>query len=112
MKSNNKSLIKRYLQQNTYETYILEKLIIKTGALLAVMFGQAGSNIIAENISKNDTLNPMIAGKKVMAIYGFCNIRQFSTITEILQEDVMMFVNEIALIIHSSVHQNHGSANK
>lgn len=24
----------------------------------------------------------------------------------------MVFVNEIALIIHSNVHQNHGSANK
>lgn len=32
--------------------------------------------------------------------------------TEVLQEDVMIFVNEIAHIVHSSVHQYHGSANK
>jgi hypothetical protein len=28
----------------------------------------------------------MIAGKKVMAIFGFCDIRNFTSATEILQE--------------------------
>ncbi len=32
------------------ETGILERLIIKIGALLAVGFGEAGAEIIAENI--------------------------------------------------------------
>lgn len=35
------------------ETSILEQLIIKIGALLALGFGEAGSKIIAENMSKN-----------------------------------------------------------
>lgn len=34
------------------ETVILEKLIIKIGALLAVGFGEAGSEIIAKNMRK------------------------------------------------------------
>jgi hypothetical protein len=34
------------------ETSILEKLIIKIGALLALGFGEAGSQIIAENMKK------------------------------------------------------------
>jgi hypothetical protein len=34
------------------ETSILAKLIIKTGALLALGFGEAGSKIIAENMNR------------------------------------------------------------
>ena len=34
------------------ETSILEKMIIKVGALLAIGFGEAGSEIIAENMKK------------------------------------------------------------
>jgi hypothetical protein len=34
--------------------------------------------------------------KKVVAIFGFCDIRNFTDATEVLQEDVMQFVNTIA----------------
>lgn len=44
----------------------------------------------------------MIAGKKVMAIYGFCDIRNFTDATEVLQTGVMQFVNEIAEITHNT----------
>lgn len=39
-------------EEEKMETSILEKLIIKVGALLAVGFGEAGSEIIAENMKK------------------------------------------------------------
>jgi class 3 adenylate cyclase len=54
----------------------------------------------------------MIPGKKVMAIYGFCDIRNFTDSTEILQEKVMIFVNEIAEIVHEITSDHCGSANK
>jgi class 3 adenylate cyclase len=54
----------------------------------------------------------MISGKKVMGIYGFCDIRDFTNTTEILQEKVMIFVNEIAEIIHEITTDHCGSANK
>lgn len=66
------------------ETKILEKLIIKIGALLAVGFGEAGSEIIAENIKKGGGVNPMIEGKKILGIFGFCDIRNFVEVTEVL----------------------------
>lgn len=71
-------------------------MIIKTGALLAIGFGEAGSNIIAENMTKCGAVNPLVQGKKITAIFGFCDIRCFTNITEVLQERVMIFVNEIA----------------
>ena len=57
-------------------------------------------------------VNPMVPGKKVMAIFGFCDIRNFTDATEVLQEGVMVFVNEIAEIVHGIVDRFSGAANK
>jgi class 3 adenylate cyclase len=54
----------------------------------------------------------MIPGKKVMAIYGFCDIRNYTDCTEILQEKAMIFVNEIAEIVHEIASDHCGSPNK
>lgn len=43
-------LKKNKLQEQGFETVILEKLIVKTGALLAIGFGEAGAEIIGENM--------------------------------------------------------------
>jgi len=71
-------------EEEKMETSILEKLIIKVGALLAVGFGEAGSEIIAENMKKGGEVDPMLPGKKMMAIFGFCDIRNFTDATEVL----------------------------
>lgn len=47
-----------------------------------------------------------------MAIFGFCDIRNFSDCTEVLQTNVMVFVNEIAEIVHSTVDSFCGQSNK
>lgn len=47
-----------------------------------------------------------------VAIFGFCDIRNFTDLTEVLQEGVMSFVNTIAQIVHSEVHLHDGAANK
>jgi len=59
---------------------------------LALGFGEAGSKIIADNMQAGD-LDPMMKGIKVHAIFGFCDIRNFTDATEVLQTGVMMFVN-------------------
>jgi len=95
-----------------YETAILERTIVKIGALLALGFGEAGSEIISQNMAKGGEVDPMIPGKKVMAIFGFCDIRNFTDATEILQQEVMVYVNEIAEIVHGTVDFFSGAANK
>uniref|UniRef100_A0A7S2PY98 Guanylate cyclase domain-containing protein n=1 Tax=Zooxanthella nutricula TaxID=1333877 RepID=A0A7S2PY98_9DINO len=100
-------------KQATMETKILENAIIKLGSLLALGFGEAGSEIIGQNLDDdNATVNAMIPGHKVEAIYGFCNIRNFTTTTEVLQEKTMVFVNQVAEIVHRIVHEHLGAANK
>lgn len=34
--------------------------------------------------------------KVIYAIFGFCDIRNFTDVTEVLQENVLVFVNTIA----------------
>jgi hypothetical protein len=69
---------------NKYETIIIENAIIKIGTLLALGFGDAGSEIIASNMSKSGDVDPMLPGKKRCCIYGFCDIRNFTDATEVL----------------------------
>ena len=57
-------------------------------------------------------VDPLLPGKKIIAIFGFCDIRNFTDATEVLQTDVMVFVNEIAEIVHGMVDRFCGQANK
>jgi len=95
------------------ETVILEKTIIKLGGLLALGFGEAGAEIIGQNMRGGTAgVNAMVPGQKVDAIIGFCNIRNFTDATEVLKEKVMVFVNQIGEIVHGCVDDYHGAPNK
>lgn len=91
---------------------ILERTIIKIGQLLAIGFGEAGSKIIADNIAQGGDLSLEGSGNKIHAIFGFCDIRNFTDTTEVLQTEVMVFVNQVAEVVHSMVDRYQGSANK
>ena len=47
----------------------------------------------------------MIPGTKVVGIFGFCDIREFTKLTSLLQERIIVFVNEIADIVHGTVNR-------
>ena len=103
---------KKKKKVNTSETVILEQTIIKIGALLALGFGEAGARIIGDNMSGNGDVDPIVPGKKVVGIFGYCDIRRFIDTSEALQEDVMIFINEIAEIVHREVDYYSGAPNK
>ena len=102
----------RMLEAQSYEPAILEKIVIKIGNLLAIGFGEAGSQIIAQNMALSGSIDPMLKGEKVVAIFGFCDIRGFAELTDILKTDIMPFVNRVADIVHSIVNLHQGAANK
>lgn len=54
----------------------------------------------------------MLKGKKVFAIFGFCDIRNFNDTTDILKNGVMQYVNDIAKIVHNIADLHYGAANK
>ena len=90
------------------ETRILEVAFTKVCSLLAVGFGDAGAEVIGNNMQSGGDLNALVPGRRVAAIFGFCDIRQFTDATEVLQEDVMEFVNTIAHIVHLEVRGRSG----
>ena len=96
------------------ETTLLLQTINKIGALMKVGFGEAGASVIAKNLGESDgsKLNLMGSGNLIHSIFGFCDVRNFTDTTECLQEEVMLFVNRIAHILHGIVVQCSGSANK
>lgn len=100
------------------ETTLLLRTISKIAGLMRVGFGEAGAEIIARNLNmSNDesigcTINLLGSGTKILSIFGFCDVRNFTDTTECLQEEVMLFVNRIAHILHSIVVQCDGAANK
>ncbi|CAK87607.1 unnamed protein product (macronuclear) [Paramecium tetraurelia] len=98
--------------ENSNETVKIENTIVKIGTLLALGFGDAGTEIIRINMKKQGDVDPMLPGIKKVAIYGFCDIRNFTDATEVLQEDVMVFVNNIGDIVHTMVDRYMGAANK
>ena len=42
----------------------------------------------------------LIPGRKVNMVFSICQIRQFSDTTELLQEEIIVFVNTIVEIVH------------
>ena len=96
----------------SYEIKIIQSAIIRISALMAINFGEAGGEILKENISGSEGLNPMLQGKKINAIFGFCFIHNFSGINEVFQEKTMIFVNQISDIVLSCVDKFNGITNK
>mmetsp|Transcript_1913 Transcript_1913/g.3908 ORF Transcript_1913/g.3908 Transcript_1913/m.3908 type:complete len:1340 (-) Transcript_1913:481-4500(-) len=88
---------------------------IKTIAnLLEVGFGSAGVEIISSNLEQGNSkiLYLKQNGMRVLRIFLFCDIRQFTDTTEIMKHEIFFFVNKIAEVVHSICHSLEGAANK
>lgn len=103
-------------QHQGLEPTLLLTTISKIGALVKVGLGEAGADIITRSLSDGRSgesqLNLTSSGKLVDSIFVFCDIRQFTDTTECLQEEVMLFVNRIASLLHDLVASYGGSPNK
>lgn len=97
------------------ETSFLMSTILRIGSLMKVGFGSAGVEIIRNSLEPGKSKNMLILnsqGSTVSCIFLFCDIRQFTDATECLQEEVFVFTNRIAAVVHSICHSYGGSANK
>ena len=105
-----------FSRTGAYETHVVHMAIQKITSLLRVGFGIAGAAIISKNMTieeKNPgSLETLIPGKRMYAIFGFCNIQAFDLCTEKLEDEIMTFVNAIARIVHDEVTRWGGLCNK
>ena len=79
---------------------ILEETIDKIGILLKNNFGTRGSVIMTSLISDSD-INFKIEGKKGNFVIGIVTIQDSAAIIDCLQEEVLVFINKIAKIVHT-----------
>lgn len=93
------------------EVVAVEQALVQLGALLQMGLGEAGAKIIRTSL-KDNGLDVNVAGKIINAIYGFCDIRNFTDCTEVLQADVVKLVNNVGSIVHDVTIENHGAPNK
>jgi class 3 adenylate cyclase len=103
---------REYKGKGSYETHLLESTLTKIAGLVQIGFGSAGASIIKQNMSHHGAFDPLVRGRKVFAVFGFCDIRKFTDTTECLKEEVMVFTNKIGSIVHNAVHHFEGAANK
>lgn len=94
------------------ETAVIEDAIKKIGILLGIGLGEAGSKLIKNYLGSDGDVDIVMPGNMTMAIFGFCDIRNFTDVTEILEEGVMLFVNRIGSIVHFLTDRHLGTANK
>lgn len=62
--------------------------LVQLSAMLQIAFGEAGSHIISHNIASLDKIDPMVPGRRVRGIFGFCDVRRFTDCTECFEAEV------------------------
>jgi len=80
--------------------------------MLQVGFGEAGNNLVAENLKKGDSVDPMVPGRKLLGAYGFCIIDEYEEVLECLGEEILPFTNTAATLVHDAVTSNGGQPNR
>ncbi|ETW16399.1 hypothetical protein PFFVO_04656 [Plasmodium falciparum Vietnam Oak-Knoll (FVO)] len=87
-------------------------IIYSNKRIILKCFGEAGAKIISKNINEQERVNLLINGEIVYSVFSFCDIRNFTEITEVLKEKIMIFINLIAEIIHECCDFYGGTINK
>ena len=67
------------------ETLVLDMTLTKVGGLLALGFGEAGSEIISKNIINGQEVNQFQPGQKTICIFGSCTINNYTIINRVLE---------------------------
>jgi hypothetical protein len=77
------------------EIEMIDNSLFKISKLLMLCYGEAGATIVSKMINSESPILDFSQekGNKVVAIFGFCDIRNFTDATEVFQEQVISLVN-------------------
>jgi hypothetical protein len=88
---------------------ILEETIDKIGILLKINFGTRGSSIMSELLANDMPFkSDKIKGNKHYCIISIVKIQDSAQIIECLAEEVLVFINKIAKIVHCCANRWEG----
>ena len=96
------------------DCYVIENESSRIKQILIRGFGKAAEMLLADIFTLDGSLdfNSFKNTRFVHAIFGFCDIRRFTDVSEVLGKNVITFVNTIAEIVHSEVVRAGGGLNK
>jgi class 3 adenylate cyclase len=87
--------------------------ILTLTEMLKSSLGAAGTAIIKNNIEGDETsVNAMVPGVRMEGYYGFCDVRKFDQVLQVLQEDSIVLTNTISEIVHHKIAEHMGEPNK
>jgi len=95
-----------------FELNLLENTFRKIGVLLALGLGTAGCDIISASIKSASNVNPLLPGKKIFAVFCFVTIHDFDKLALDLREDVLLYANNVARMVHCISEIYQGQINK
>lgn len=109
-KSKRRSNILKY---SNNEITIVQHALVKLSALLAIGIGEAGADIIRDNISRgNEYFLTKRKGKKIFGFFMFAQVMDFDKINLKLQKDSLEYINIYASIVQNCVDKFMGATNK
>ena len=72
-----------------------------------------GAQVVASFFTSTESfLDIMVPGKKIDVIFLVCRICQFTETTDCLQDEIIVYVNKIAKLVHKCAEEWEGSPNK
>lgn len=96
------------------DCFVIESETNRIKKILLRGFGRAAEFVFSKIFSINNKFDFSLFKKtrSVYCIFGFCDIRRFTDVSEVLGKTVISFVNQIAEIVHSEVVSARGGLNK
>lgn len=94
------------------EIRVLENAFSKIGVMLALVYGSAGSELITSCIKQEGDFTLQIKTQEVLAIFSFVHISHFDDLLASLNNKILVYINQIARLVHSQSEKYMGSVNK
>ena len=94
------------------EIRVLENAFRKIGVMLALVFGSAGSEMIASSLQSDSRYMSLISGKAVLAIFCFARIVGFEELLDALGPHVLKYMYLVSRFVHSQSEKYGGSVNR
>lgn len=104
------------LNEEPFETVILDRTITKLASLLTLGLGEAGVELICQSLSfaeKASIVNVYeLPSYRVKCVMAVVRIRDFSSAIDVLHSKIIRFVSQVLEIVHGVVHEYGGAPNR
>jgi len=98
---------------NALKTRVLKQIMFRIKKFLQMGYGKLGARIIKEiSLTPQGEISLGGDGVKTQTIFMLCRIDRFPEIINALQEEITVFVNKLAKIIHDCAERWEGDSNK